>query len=85
MILEATVLDKIHTGLVHHERTRDDTSKKELCVLGETEDNAACNSYLTVFSHSFMATISFTAIFWPVIVGGCHGPFGGGLVVVCLP
>lgn len=50
MILEATMLDKIHTGVAHCERTRDVTNKKELCVLGEAEGNAACKSYLCRFS-----------------------------------
>lgn len=38
VMLEAIVLDKIHTGPADHERGWDHTNNEEFCVLGETED-----------------------------------------------
>lgn len=50
VMLEATVLAKIHTGSAHHEKTGDQTNNKEFSVLGEPEDSAACSSYTCRFS-----------------------------------
>lgn len=50
VMLEATGLDKIHTGPALHERSGDHTNNEEFRVLGESEDNAACNSCICRFS-----------------------------------
>lgn len=49
VMLEATVLDKIHTGPADHERSGDHTNSEEFHVLGETEDCGMQQLHLQIF------------------------------------